>query len=322
MNDPSGDPIYKIQVLGNTMLDSALQLWISGALILGLMVGAVTVFSTVFNLGYAIEAALKLLVPVFVLLIGALFVSGYVFAVYIPLIPYLIFTFAAIGWLISVLEAVVAAPLVAAHITHPEGHDLLGKAEQAVILMMGVFLRPVVMIIGFLAAMVMSHVILRIINAGFGHVIMSSRVTSGDGEAVWLISIIGVIVIYTTTVVSLINLIYNAGIVKLWETIWMWVGFHQQAGAGAAVDHAMQEIRGAVQSTGKGFGDAGNEGFKGGVDAGAGLGRDAGNAASKVGSAGLDIGLAAYKGSNFKMKKGETQLSDTSAPHGKEEMGS
>jgi defect-in-organelle-trafficking protein DotA len=288
MSNPNGDPIYKIQILGREMIDVATNLWVGGAISLAISVGTVTFFSTWVNLASAIEAGLKLLVPIYIAMIGAMFVTGFTFAVYIPLIPYLIFTFAAVGWLISVLEAIVAGPLVAAAVTHPEGHDLLGKAEQSLMLLMGVFLRPVIMIIGFLAAMVMSRVILRIVNAGFAHVVASSEVTLHGGVN-WLVSILALVVIYTMTVVGLVNLIYNAGIVKLWETIWMWIGFHKQADASGGADHAMQEIKGSAQSGIKSAGDVGTEGFKGGVDAAGKYGAGVGSATSTIGKGALGI---------------------------------
>ena len=57
----------------------------------------------------------------------------------------------------------LAAPLVAFGLTHPEGHDFLGEAKQGAILLLGVFLRPVLMVIGLIAGMILSYVALRIV---------------------------------------------------------------------------------------------------------------------------------------------------------------
>ena len=62
--------------------------------------------------------------------------------------PYLLYIFGAIGWMIGVAESLVAAPLVAMGLTHPEGHDLLGKAEQSLMLMLGIFIQTATMLIG------------------------------------------------------------------------------------------------------------------------------------------------------------------------------
>jgi defect-in-organelle-trafficking protein DotA len=70
-----------------------------------------------------------------------------------------------------VIEAMVAAPIVALGITHPEGHDAFGKGEQAVMILMNVFLRPAMMIIGYVAAIALCYVGVWMLNAGFQHAI-------------------------------------------------------------------------------------------------------------------------------------------------------
>ena len=61
------------------------------------------------------------------------------------------------------IEAMVAAPLVALGITHPDGHDFVGKSTHAVMMLVGLFLRPVLMLIGLFASMILCQVSLSII---------------------------------------------------------------------------------------------------------------------------------------------------------------
>lgn len=236
MNAP-GDPLAMVQVLGQSMVGIAVSLWLIGAVFLGTFTAIMSIGTCVTGVGYAVQNALKYFLPVVLTFVGVLFVNGMVLSVYVPLIPFMIFTFAAIGWLISVLEALVASGLVGAAITHPEGHDLLGQAQQAVMLLLGIFLRPVVMIIGFLAAIVLSRVTLRIVNAGFSHTTLASGMTN-DGWNIFATA--GLMIVYTMIVLGLINLVFNAGIVKLWETIWMWIGAHQPS---SGTEQALQEIK-------------------------------------------------------------------------------
>jgi defect-in-organelle-trafficking protein DotA len=58
----------------------------------------------------------------------------------------------------------VAATLVGLGIVHPEGHEAFGKAESALLLALNVFLRPGMMIIGFLGASVLSFVCVWLLN--------------------------------------------------------------------------------------------------------------------------------------------------------------
>ncbi len=48
---------------------------------------------------------------------AAFFSLGIFLGYYLPLYPYMLFTFGVIGWIIIVIEAMVAAPLVAMGIT-------------------------------------------------------------------------------------------------------------------------------------------------------------------------------------------------------------
>lgn len=96
---------------------------------------------------------------------------GMTTAYYVPLVPYMIFTFGAIAWFMAVIEAMVAAPVVALGIIHPEGHDAFGKGEAAIMILMNVFLRPAMMIIGYIAAISLSYVGVWLLNASFDHAV-------------------------------------------------------------------------------------------------------------------------------------------------------
>ena len=77
--------------------------------------------------------------PIFLAAAAGLFAVGISLGYYMPLYPYMLFTFGVIGWLITVIEAMVAAPLIAFGVTHPDGHDFLGQGQKAVMLLLGVF---------------------------------------------------------------------------------------------------------------------------------------------------------------------------------------
>lgn len=96
---------------------------------------------------------------------------GFITAYYVPIIPYMIFLFGSIAWFMAVIEAIVAAPIVALGVVHPEGHDAFGKGEAAIMILMNVFLRPSMMIIGYIAAISLSYVAVWLLNAGFDNAI-------------------------------------------------------------------------------------------------------------------------------------------------------
>jgi defect-in-organelle-trafficking protein DotA len=105
--------------------------------------------------------------PLVISWVGVMVSIGFTTAYYIPVLPYIIFLFGAIAWLMAVVEAMVAAPIVALGVTHPEGHDAFGKGEAAIMILVNVFLRPSMMIIGYISGIILSYVGIWMLNAGY-----------------------------------------------------------------------------------------------------------------------------------------------------------
>ena len=95
---------------------------------------------------------------------------GVMLGVYIPLIPFVLFISGSINWLISTIESMVAAPLIAFGLANPEGHQLLGKAEQSLMLLLGIFIRPPAMVIGFLLGIILSDIAMEMFTLGYFNV--------------------------------------------------------------------------------------------------------------------------------------------------------
>lgn len=177
----SGDnPLVAMQLAGYILLE------IAGVAFIALM-AAVFIVTALLNIngwlagsgmfaetGPAVVAAFMILIPAILLMLGFLLTVGGTFAVYIPMIPYILFTTGAIGWLLACIEAMVAGPLVALGILAPGGHhDILGKAEPALMLLFNIFMRPSLMIFGLIASGFLATVVVTMINSGFGLLITS-----------------------------------------------------------------------------------------------------------------------------------------------------
>lgn len=90
----------------------------------------------------------KLAVIVWFLVIS-MFVTGMTLAYYLPAVPFILFTLAAVGTFITFFAALVAAPLVALSIAFTDGEGWLGtSARQGIMLLLNVLLRPPLMIFG------------------------------------------------------------------------------------------------------------------------------------------------------------------------------
>lgn len=157
------DPIVFLHTIGMSCIGIAADIWFGS---LGLIVAGLVLLgfcNSEVDMIPAVQSTVDWIKPLLMALAGGFWVIGFILGFFVPMYPYLIFTFGIIGWIIAVIEAMVAAPLICFGLTHPDGHDFLGEAKQAAMLLLGIFLRPTLMVIGLIAAMILSYVSLRIV---------------------------------------------------------------------------------------------------------------------------------------------------------------
>jgi defect in organelle trafficking protein DotA len=158
------NPILAIANMGTSLIDGVGNVWI-----------AIIIMTVPASMWPPTMALLMCVIPILSSWMGIMLTVGFSAAFYVPFIPLLIFTFASIGWLIGVVEAMVAAPIVALGVVHPDGHEALGKGDQAVMLLLGMFLRPAMMVIGYIFGIIISYVSVWVMNAGFNLTIMDMK---------------------------------------------------------------------------------------------------------------------------------------------------
>ena len=161
------DPILFMHNLGMHCIAIAGDIFIACGIGLAIIMVVTMFCQSMINLATPIKALVDWIKIPLMMVASAFLSIGVMLGYFVPMYPYLIFIFGVIGWIIAVIEAMVAAPLVCLGLTHPEGHDFLGEAKQALMLLLGVFLRPVLMIIGLIAGMILSYVSLRIVVYSF-----------------------------------------------------------------------------------------------------------------------------------------------------------
>lgn len=164
IDTPGVNPVVALAQMGTYYINFSSNLWID-LIELAVTCAMIPIF------GAFIFALMMMFYPMLLAWLGTMTSIGFSTAYYVPVMPYMVFTFGTIAWLMAVIESMVAAPIVALGVTHPEGHDAFGKGEQAIMILMNVFLRPSMMIIGYIAAIAVSYVSVWIINAGFDNAI-------------------------------------------------------------------------------------------------------------------------------------------------------
>lgn len=144
----------------------------------------------------AFQTVAAFAIPSVMLFGGFLMVMGGTLAVVIPFIPALAYFLSVTAWLVSTVETIVAAPIVAVGIIHPDGqHPVWGKAEPAIMLIISMFLRPSLMVIGLSAGVLLSFITMQFINFGFQSAMFSvlAEEPSSIEAAIFLMTYVGLV---------------------------------------------------------------------------------------------------------------------------------
>ncbi len=252
-NVGNNDPISTLMSWGNGLIDAGtttISILIPITFALGIA-GYISPFILGTGItnpaGGAIALIYMLLVPALYAFCGFLITFGATLAIYVPLIPYMIFTFGAIGWLISTVEAMVAGPLVALGIISPSGeHEIMGKAQPAIMLLFNVFLRPSLMIFGLMAAILIAKVVIGMINAVFWSVVKDAVLGASNGPMQFIIFLFA----YVALVVAALNKCF-AAIYIIPQQVMAWVsGQGSQYGEAEGLGEVKGKTEQAAQATG------------------------------------------------------------------------
>ena len=119
-------------------------------------------------------------------------------AIYIPLVPFTIWTVGALQWLLLVFEALVAAPLWAmGHLRNGKGFT--AETLTGYLLLLGLLLRPTLMVFGLLAATIISYYLLQLISSLF----IVAAINAASGNVTGPVVVIGLLVVFVLVAVDL-----------------------------------------------------------------------------------------------------------------------
>lgn len=270
-------PIAKLAKLGNTlqMISIGIYSLIAGAeVVAAFLAGAakgasggwvsfVPVVGNALNAGTGglvqavsafIEGPLTALVTT---LAGVLFTASLILKYYLPLMPFVRVAHAVLTWMISVFEAVVMVPVAAiAHIT-TEGEGLAGSAKAVWTLWLNILLRPILTVVGFVAAMLVFNTFVLYIHDAFVTNINNAITGGGSGPKTinqMMYIIIYVFVIYTAanTSFKLLDMIPSA--------LMKYMGGHQDHSFDHDHSGALGGVSQLIQGAASGFGKRGGSG--------------------------------------------------------------
>jgi conjugal transfer/type IV secretion protein DotA/TraY len=215
VTDTSGlsNPFETVTSIGHSMNNAAIATWSTGALIASIkgaaeaandglaakVVGVFTLGSTNGFVG-ALTGLGGYLLTSLIGLAVMLASTGFVLAYMLPMLPVVTWINMVAGYLLTVVEATIAAPLAIIMMVTPEGEGISGtRLERAMQLLAMAILKPSLMIIGLVASITLSYVSFGMLNNFF----FESAGASLTGN---LLDFVAIIIIYATTALTLCKL--------------------------------------------------------------------------------------------------------------------
>lgn len=235
--------------------------------------------------------------PIALLILTSLFTAGIQFAVVLPLTPFILMWAGQVAWLIGVIEAMVAAPLVAISIMLPGGHQHFGHGVGAIKMAIGIIFRPVLMVLGLLVGIVLTFILIRFSSQGFQ--VISSDIIAfagssrnympGSGDVSMTQGIIACILLLTfcSFIMMSFTKCYST-IYVLPEKVVQWVG----GVADKAGQQEMQQISQGVSQSAQSAGQAGGQTAEKGIGNSQQMNQSMGSIDSSMISGSKDMGGA------------------------------
>ncbi|MGE4337832.1 MAG: DotA/TraY family protein, partial [Pigmentiphaga sp.] len=174
--------------------------------------------------------------PIIKPLLMALFIIGALLSLYIPLIPFLTWFSGLVAWSSSVFEGLIAAQLWAMNHITTDGEGLGPRTERGYGYLINMLLRPLLMVLGFFLASGLAIGLGTLFLQMWGAAIANVQGNSATGLA----SIVGLVVIFSISVIVLVQSIFNL-IHELPDRVLGWLGTGLDARFGRELDHEIKQ---------------------------------------------------------------------------------
>lgn len=230
----AGDPIMVAKMVGDNLLSSAdtmvkvIMSIFAVAGVIALAGGALSLIPTITagptatGIASFVATTGSTFANIMLPIVFIMVVAGATLSVYVPMIPFIIWTGALIAYLALVVEAMIAAPLWAVMHLHPSGDDHVGKGANGYMLLLGVVLRPAFLVVGFAAAVAVMGIIGGWINGVMTSVIASLG-QSSEYSLVVIIKMVAGVLVYGVLMLAVIHKSFSL-IYHIPDQIMRWLG--------------------------------------------------------------------------------------------------
>jgi conjugal transfer/type IV secretion protein DotA/TraY len=188
-----------------------------------------------------------------------LFVTGMMLGVYVPFIPIIMYLFAVLGWFMVVIEGMIAAPIIAIGMAHPEGQDFVGKAEMATMLLFSLFIRPAAILLGYFAALTLMFAAMNYVTKGYVFMFLDLFMSSEVMKNMFIVQffvLVGGMFMFVWTVLAITTQCFSL-IYLVPDRIMKWIGMQPEDSGGGK--DALSKAKGGLDTGSQGMGGAGGQ---------------------------------------------------------------
>lgn len=262
--DETENPLVQIQLLGNRLLNTAIVLMVTLATLIGaggFLTGNAAAALTGSSLAFSV--VVTLLTPLISAILFAIFIPSIMMAFYIPMIPFILWIGALIGWIVLIVEALFGGPMWAVTFLSPDPNGFVGKTGQGYMLILTLFLKPVLMVLGFVSALFLLTPIGKLLNNFFEIASSTIKATQLTGFMAWIAMLVIYCIVMNKVVMQIFGLIH-----KVPDSLLQWIGGGGQqlgqyaqgieqgvSGGTATALLAANQIGNGVQGTAKNIAD-------------------------------------------------------------------
>lgn len=215
-------PFTTVSGIGRGLQQITVAIWSAGALTAGLLgvqggvLGAIGDVVTVGGTGFAAGMA-KYMIGTLAPVVAGIGALSFMLAFAIPFMPVTVWIMLVCGYLVTVIEAVAAAPLAVIMLATPEGEGMAGgNFTKALQMINAIILRPTLSIVGLFAAMTLSYAGFAILNDLFWSV---AKLTTHAS----IFEVMALIFIYTSLAFKVCEYMVSV-IHKIPDQIMEWMG--------------------------------------------------------------------------------------------------
>lgn len=195
----------------------------------------------------------------FPFIIGML-IPAIVMVYYIPLLPFVLWMGSLIGWVVMVIQALFGAPLwMLAHLI-PDKESFIGRQGQGYMMILSLFIRPILMVIGLVVSLQLLNPIGKLINSFFG---FTALTVLGGVNLMWLIGLLAVLGIYAMVLQNTVKKIFSL-IHVIPDSLLQWFGGNDQKILGEYANGIEQGAQQGLGQMGSGLSTIGHRMAMGG----------------------------------------------------------